>query len=83
MRDIDELGTQAVEGRMLPMPVGSVAPLVERARRLFPVVVTLALLVLLAAALASTYFGHARSPYNGCYGTNGRAVSCAVLEALR
>jgi hypothetical protein len=65
------------------MLVEGFAPLLVRARRLFPVVITLVLVLLLAAALASTYFGHSRSPYNACYGTNGRAVSCAVLKALR
>lgn len=68
---------------MVPMLLGGFSPLVERARHLAPIVITLALFVLLVTGLASTYFGHARSPYNSCYGTNGRAVSCAVLEALR
>jgi hypothetical protein len=68
---------------MVPMLVGRFGPVLERTRHLFPVVITLALFLVLVAALASTYFGHARSPYNTCYGTNGRAVSCAVLEALR
>jgi xanthine/uracil permease len=68
---------------MIPMLVDGFTPLVERARRLFPAVVTLLVFLLLAAALASTYFGHSRSPYDGCQGTNGRAVSCAILEALR
>jgi hypothetical protein len=68
---------------MIPVLVDGLTSLVERARRLFPAVVTLLVFLLLAAALASTYFGHSRSPYDGCQGTNGRAVSCAVLEALR
>lgn len=68
---------------MVPVLAGGFAPLVERARHLVPVVVTLALLLLVVAVLASTYFGHARSPYDGCYGANGRAISCTVLEALR
>jgi hypothetical protein len=68
---------------MIPMLAGGFAPFVERVRQAFPVVATLTLLVLLIAAVASTYFGHARSPYNACYGTNGRAISCAVLEAVR
>ena len=68
---------------MVSMLANGSATLVERVRQLFPVVMTLALMALLVAALASTYFGHARSPYDTCYGSNGRAVSCAVLEALR
>ena len=59
---------------MPPMPL-------ERARHVVPVVVTLTLLVALLAAVASTYFGSSRSPYDTCYGANGRAVSCAVLDA--
>jgi hypothetical protein len=65
------------------MPVGGFALLLEWTRHLFPIVITLVLLLLLIAALASTYFGHSRSPYDGCYGSNGRAVACAVLDALR
>jgi hypothetical protein len=68
---------------MVALPASGLAPLVERARDLVPVVVTLALLLLVVAVLASTYFGHSRSPYDGCYGANGRAISCSVLEALR
>jgi hypothetical protein len=68
---------------MIPVLVGGFAPLVGRARNLFPIVVTLALFLLLVAGLASTYFGHASSPYDGCVGENGRAVSCTVLEAIR
>jgi hypothetical protein len=64
-------------------PAGGFALLVERARQLFPIVVTLLLFLLLAAGLASTYVGNSRSPYNGCVGANGRAVSCAVLEAIQ
>jgi hypothetical protein len=59
------------------------APFAERVRHVVPIVITLALLVLLVTAVASTYFGHSRSPYDTCYGANGRAVSCTVLEALR
>jgi hypothetical protein len=68
---------------MLPMLAGGLAPFAQRVRHLLPIVITLALLVVLVAALGSTYFGNSRSPYNTCYGTNGRAVSCTVLEALR
>jgi hypothetical protein len=68
---------------MVPMQLDGFAPLIERGRRVFPIVITLALFLLLVAGLASTYFGHSRSPYNTCYGPNGRAISCAVLEALR
>jgi hypothetical protein len=68
---------------MVAMPVGAFAPLVERARYFFPVVITLVLFLLLIAGLASTYFGHSQSPYDGCYGENGRAIACAVLEAVR
>lgn len=68
---------------MVPMSISGFAPLVERTRHFLPIVITLVLLILLVAGLASTYFGHSRSPYNGCYGTNGRAISCDVLEAVR
>jgi hypothetical protein len=68
---------------MVPMLAGPIALLAARARELFPVVVTLALLVAVMAVLASTYVGDSRSPYNTCYGTDGRAISCAVLEAVR
>jgi hypothetical protein len=68
---------------VVPLLVGRFAPLVDRARHFFPIVITLALLLVLVAALASTYFGQGRSPYNTCYGANGRAISCAILEALR
>ncbi len=70
-------------GCMVPILVGGFAHVAERARHLFPIVATLLLFLLLVAGLASTYVGHARSPYNGCQGANGRAVSCAILEALR
>jgi hypothetical protein len=68
---------------MIPMLVDGFTPLVGRARRLFPVLITLLVFLLLVGGLVSTYFGHSRSPYDGCQGTNGRAVSCAILEALR
>jgi hypothetical protein len=68
---------------MDPMTSGEFAPLLDRARRLLPVILTLALFILVVTALASTYFGHSRSPYDTCYGTNGRAISCAVIEGLR
>jgi hypothetical protein len=68
---------------MVPMPTSVFAPLLDRTRHFLPVVITLVLLLLLVAGLASTYFGHSRSPYDGCYGSNGRAISCAVLEAVR
>lgn len=72
-----------LEARMIPVPTGGFAPLLERARHVFPIVMTLALFVLLVVALASTYLGHSRGPYDGCYGENGRAIACAVLEAVR
>src|SRR5688572_3995172 len=75
--------SRQVGGRMIPMLAGGFAQYVERARHLLPVVVTLALAALLVATLAFTYFGHSRSPYDTCYGMNGRAVSCSVLEAVR
>jgi hypothetical protein len=59
------------------------ALVLKRAPHVLPVAITLALMVLLLAALASTYFGHSRSPYDICYGPNGRSVSCTVLEAVR
>jgi hypothetical protein len=68
---------------VLRLRVPASASLLERARSLVPVVVTLALFALLLAAIASTYFGHSRSPYDTCYGANGRAISCAVLDAAR
>lgn len=68
---------------MISMVSGELAMVVEQARRFLPVAVTLALLVFLLAALASTYFGHSRSPYDTCFGPNGRAVSCTILEKLR
>ena len=66
---------------MVPMLAGGFAKYVERVRHLLAVVITLALAVLLIATLASTYFGHSRGPYDTCYGTNGRAVPCSVLDA--
>lgn len=57
--------------------------LLERARLLLPVGLTLALFALLVAAIASTYFGQSRSPYDTCYGANGRAISCRLLQASR
>ncbi len=68
---------------MAPTLLMRFAPLAERARQVVPIVLTLALFLLLVAALASTYVGRSRSPYGTCYGPNGRAVSCAVLEELR
>jgi hypothetical protein len=62
---------------------GGLALLVERTRQFLPIVVALVLLLVLVAGLASTYFGHSRSPYDGCYGENGRAIACSVLEAVR
>ncbi|MFN2566637.1 MAG: hypothetical protein ABR499_16695 [Gemmatimonadaceae bacterium] len=61
----------------------SFAVLAARARQVLPVVIALVLLLLLVAGLASTYVGHSRSPYDTCYATNGRAISCALLEELR
>jgi hypothetical protein len=60
-----------------------IVPLVRRARQALPVALVLVIFLVVVAALASTYVGHSRSPYDTCYGTNGRAISCAVLEALR
>jgi hypothetical protein len=68
---------------MVPILLRQFAQLAERARQLLPVVLTLALVLLLAAALASTYLGRSRSPYDTCYGPNGRAISCTVLEEAR
>ena len=68
---------------MVSMLTGRRGALVERARHAVPVVLTLALVVLSLAALASTYFGDARSPYDTCYGLNGRAISCTDLRALQ
>ena len=48
-------------------------------RRAFPVVLVLALMATVLAFLASTFFGHARSPYDMCTGPDGREVSCSVL----
>ncbi len=39
--------------------------------------------VVLMTALASTYFGHASSPYGVCYGSSGRPVPCAVVARAR
>jgi hypothetical protein len=55
----------------------------QKVRDLVPAVVTLTLFLMLVVAIASTYFGHSSSPYNGCIGENGRAVPCDVLEAVR
>lgn len=55
----------------------------DRVRQLLLVVATLTLFVMMVVAIASTYFGHSVSPYNGCIGENGRAVPCDVLEAVR
>jgi hypothetical protein len=68
---------------MIPMPVGEFAPFVQRTRQFLPIVIAVVLLLFLVVGLASTYFGHSSSPYDGCYGSNGRAISCAVLEAVR
>lgn len=59
------------------------ASLPERARRFFPVAVALVLFALVVAGIASTYFGDSASPYDTCYGANGRAVACRALEAGR
>ena len=49
--------------------------------------VATALVLLLGAALmtalASTYFGHASSPYGVCYRSSGRPVPCAVVARAR
>jgi hypothetical protein len=52
---------------------------VVRARVAAALVLTLGLV--LTAALASTYFGHATSPYGVCYGSSGRSIPCALAKA--
>ena len=37
------------------------------------------LLLLVAGLIASTYVGHASSPYGVCYNAAGRSVPCAAL----
>ena len=69
-------------GRLLAGIASRFQGAVSSARHQLPVVITLALAVLVIATLAFTYFGDSRSPYDTCYGTNGRAVPCSVLEAL-
>jgi hypothetical protein len=69
---------------MVAMAIRGFPLLIARARDLLPVVLSLALFLVVVAALASTYVGDARGLKNTCYGTNGRAISCSVLEeALR
>jgi hypothetical protein len=65
---------------MVAIPLGDFKAFAERVRRMAPVTLTLALLVLLAAFVTSTYFGNGRSPYGMCYGANGRAVPCEWVE---
>jgi hypothetical protein len=36
--------------------------------------------LLLAALIASFYFGHASSPYDTCAAPSGRSVSCTLLH---
>jgi hypothetical protein len=38
------------------------------------------LLMVVIGLLASTYIGHATSPYGVCYGTSGRSIPCAIAE---
>jgi len=35
--------------------------------------------LLVAGAIAFSYFGHAPSPYGTCYASSGRMVPCAAL----
>lgn len=44
------------------------------------VAATLAAWILLAALIASLYFGHAPSPYGTCTTGNGRGVACSLLK---
>lgn len=46
-------------------------------------IVTILLVVVLAVALASTYFGHSSSPYGVCYGTTGRSIPCEIAHSER
>jgi hypothetical protein len=50
---------------------------------MLPVVIALAIAVSMAAAIASTYVGSSRSPYDTCFGPNERAVPCAWIEKRR
>jgi hypothetical protein len=48
-----------------------------------PRALTLLVLAILLALLASTYFGDSFSPYGTCYAPSGRAVPCAALAPRR
>jgi hypothetical protein len=63
------------------LPFPAFAPLLGRALRFVPVVVALVLFTLVITGIASSYFGDSASPYDTCFGANGRAVSCRVLQA--
>jgi len=39
----------------------------------------LIVLVVMIGLLASTYIGHAKSPYGVCYGESGRSIPCALV----
>lgn len=56
---------------------------VRHAGDMLPVVIALAIAVSMAAAIASTYVGSSRSPYDTCFGPNERAVPCAWIGKRR
>jgi hypothetical protein len=43
-------------------------------------IATIVLLMVVIGLLASTYIGHATSPYGVCYGASGRSIPCAIAE---
>jgi hypothetical protein len=67
-------------GDMKLLPVS--LHVLQDARRVAPIALTLLTLLAFVVALASTYVGDASSPYDTCMTPNGRQVSCAVLESV-
>ena len=68
---------------VLALQSGGVSELGRAIRRDFPRVLAIAALLVVLLALASTYVGHAASPYGTCYAPSGRAIPCELVSKDR
>ncbi|HJU88510.1 MAG TPA: hypothetical protein VJ672_03915 [Gemmatimonadaceae bacterium] len=58
-----------------------ITAIVQQVRRALPLVITWIVFAMLLTLIASTYVGHAASPYDMCTRADGRPIACALLRA--
>lgn len=57
-----------------------IGPHVARAMQNAPAILTLLLVIAVAALIASSFVGDSHSPYGTCYAPSGRAIPCDAIE---